>query len=195
MADTGISTGVSMGVTVDDAALRGLFWRLQDAGVRLGPAMAEIAGHLETETRHRFATGTGPDGVAWTPSRRAKRQGGQTLVDQGHLRDSVTSRSDDRSAEVGTDRAYAAIHQFGGTINRPARTVTVYRRLRGRMDRFADWRFVKRSKANYSETHQVPAYTIRMPARPFVGFGAGDMDAIRAILTDHLRAAGGGGTP
>lgn len=188
----GTPTGVSLAVTVDDKPLRGLFGRLAAAGVRLGPAMDEIAGHLETETRHRFATGTGPDGVAWTPSARAKRENGQTLVDMGHLRDSITSRSDERSAEVGTNRAYAAIHQFGGTIHMPARTVTVYRRVKDRMT-FRDWRFVRRSRANFAETHQVPAYSIDMPARPFVGVGAGDLDAIRAILTDHLRAAAGAG--
>lgn len=182
------STGVTARVTVDDARLRGLFWRLQDAGVRLGPAMEAIAGHLETETRHRFGTGRGPGGVAWTPSARAKRDNGQTLVDKGHLRDSITSRSDERSAEVGTNRAYAAIHQFGGVINRPARTVTVWRRVKDRMT-FRDWRFVKRRAANFAETHQVPAYSINMPARPFVGIDAGDMQAIGAILTDHLRAA------
>lgn len=182
-------TGARVTITVDDRGLTALFARLRAAGADLGPAMEDIAGELEETARRRFESGVGPGGVPWTPSARAIRSGGKTLVDSGQLLASITSRSSRSEAEAGTNKDYAALHQFGGTVDRPARTVTTYRRVTGKMERFADWRFVKKGKANYAEDHAVAGHKAVYPARPFLGVDAGDERRIVGILERHLARA------
>jgi phage virion morphogenesis protein len=128
-----------------------------------GPAMAEIAGLMEFETRERFETGRGPDDAPWQPSQRVLEQGGKTLVDTAALVSSITADSDSSSAVVGTNLIYAAIHQQGGTI-RPRNS----RALR---------------------TPFGPRGSVNMPARPFLGFGQREQDEIPQILADHLERA------
>lgn len=85
--------------------------------------MDEIGAALVTSTRHRFETQPSPAGRAWEPPARAQAQSGQTLVDTGRLRDSITHAPAARTVEVGTNVIYAGIHQFGGPIRRGGRQV------------------------------------------------------------------------
>lgn len=109
-----------------------------DALARLdtGPLFDEIGAHLLSETIRRFKMGLDPHFLSWQPSQRAlglrpggrQRRGrraasggrGKTLVDRGHLRDSITYvvGLDGRSVMVGTNIVYGAIHQFGGRAGR-----------------------------------------------------------------------------
>lgn len=187
-------TGASVRIDAPDLAraLAGL----RAAGADLSGLMEEIASHLEATTQRRFETEAGPGGQPWPASARAREEGGQTLTDTGRLRASITREVSADALAIGTNVVYAAIHQFGGTIQHPARTVTVYRHVKARMDQFSDWRFVKRKNANYAETHEVPAYSVDMPARPFLGIDAADETAIAGIAAEWLgRAAGGAVTP
>lgn len=61
----------------------------------------------------------------------------------------------------------AAVQEFGGSIQIPARTQTIYRRVNERTGNIDDYRFVKASKSNLAQTVQVPAHTITIPSRPF----------------------------
>jgi hypothetical protein len=62
----------------------------------------------------------------------------------------------------------AMIQEYGGTINREASTVTVYRKVNAAgTDFLKNGRFVKRKDANFSQTYDVPPYTITIPPRPF----------------------------
>ena len=62
----------------------------------------------------------------------------------------------------------AAVNEFGGTIQREAGTVTVYRKVAASGTHFLrNGRFVKRKESNWSETHAHGAYTITIPPRPF----------------------------
>lgn len=74
--------------------------------------------------RLRFRDGTGPDGEEWPVSGRVEREGGQVLVDNAILKNSLTYAValDGSSVEVGTNLVYAAIHQFGGQAGRGRRT-------------------------------------------------------------------------
>lgn len=190
-------TGARITIAIEDGGLAALFTRLRAAGADLGAAMEDIAGDLEETTRRRFESGTGPGGIAWTPSARAKKAGGKTLIDSGQLLASIVSRSSATEAEAGTNKEYAALHQFGGTVDRPARTVTTYRRVAGKMDRFRDWRFVKKGKANYAEDHAVAGHKAVYPARPFLGIDDAGERRIVGIIERHLTRAIGaaGGAP
>ncbi len=132
--------------------------------------MRAIADYMRTSTVERFDDQRAPDGTKWTPSRRAIEDGGLTLTDRGHLRQSIVAASDAATAIAGTNLIYAAIHQFGGTL-RP-RPGSGKRALR---------------------TPFGPRGSVAMPARPFLGFGPAEVAEIEAILTDHLSLALGAG--
>jgi phage virion morphogenesis protein len=149
--------------TFKDSGLEDAIARALKAGQDFSPAMEAIAAVLESSTRQRFEDGAGPTGEQWLPSQRVLEKGGQTLVDRGALRDSITRASDARSAMAGTNVIYAAIHQFGGEIRpRTARALKTRAGLRA---------------------------SVSMPARPFLGFSDDDRDAILTILSDHLQKA------
>lgn len=179
-------TGASLTVALDVQPMARLFARLAQAGVDLAEPLADIAGHLERATQRRFETNLDPAGQAWKPSRRAAKTGTRTLVLSHHLRQSITSESDATAARVGTNVPYAAIHQFGGKIKPRIQTLYVNK---ARAES-GDWRFVKRSKADFAYDVTVKEYA--MPARPFLGLGPDDHPAIADILMDHLIAAAGG---
>ncbi len=89
-----------------------------DAATDMTEAMNEIGDHLESKIPGRFETETGPDGVPWAPSIRAILEGGQTLTDQGHLRDSRTYIAGRDFVEAGLTAKYAAMLHHGGAIGR-----------------------------------------------------------------------------
>lgn len=164
--------GVSLRYTVTTDTLGPALERLTAAVIDWSPATDAIASYLVSEVAIRFEEGRGPDGAAWKPSRRAAEEGGQTLVDTGRLQDSIVGASDAVSARVGTNVIYAAIHQLGGVI-----------RAKGRAAGGADALSFGRGKAKVLRT------SVTMPARPFLGFGPGDGDAIAGYLRDHLAGA------
>ncbi len=97
---------------VDAAAQRGLEELLR-AGRDLRPAMRDIAQGLESEVEFNFAAGGRP---RWTPLKNPPehRQGGQVLQDSGQLAASVVTDHGSNFAQIGSNKEYAAIHQFGG---------------------------------------------------------------------------------
>lgn len=154
----------SAGVTLDgrirvQATLDALLRRGED----LSDLMAAIGAYGEESTVDRFEREEGPDGRAWTPSRRARVQGGQTLTDSGRLKGSIGWRADATSAEWGTNVIYAGVHQFGGTI---------------------------RAKAGGRLRFNIPGLGFRspqevvMPERPFLGVNEADETEIEALIQD-----------
>lgn len=111
-------TGIALSLTLDDVAARRTLAHLVARGENLFPLMDQIGGALAFSTQERFEHGVGPDGTPWLPSERAKAQGGQTLVDQAHLLNSITHEAAAQEVEVGSNIVYAAIHQEGGQAGR-----------------------------------------------------------------------------
>lgn len=180
-------TGASL--RIDDAQARRLLAGLEIAAGDPGELHELLAAQVEFDTQRRFETESGPDGSPWPPSLRALAEGGQTLTDTARLRQSIVSRADRRGFEVGTNLVYAAIHQFGGTIRQPERQQTMYWHQKD--GEIADWRFVKKRHANYSETHTVAAHDVTMPARPYLGVSEGDVRVLGEIAADWLAGAMG----
>lgn len=129
--------------------------------------MRGIAAIGESSTRERFVTETAPDGERWKPSIRAQVEGGRTLTRDGHLGDSITSAYTRDTAEWGTNMIYAAIHQDGGEI-RPRSAKALRFALAG--GEFATVR------------------KVTMPARPFLGLSAEDVDDILDFINERVRA-------
>lgn len=82
------------------------------------PLMEEIGEYVLSQTLLNFAQEKTPDGERWKPSRRAERDGGKTLQDRGHLRDSYAYEASRRKVDIGSNMIYAAIHHFGGKAGR-----------------------------------------------------------------------------
>lgn len=139
--------------------------RAAEAATDFTAPMRAIADYMRTAAVERFEDERGPDGQRWKPSQRALEEGGLTLTDRGHLRQSITAASDANSALAGTNLVYAAIHQFGGAIRAKGGAAGGKRALR---------------------TPFGPRGSVTMPARPFLGFGPVDVAEIEAILIDHL---------
>lgn len=158
-------------INIEAEELRDELRRLEAAGEDLSAPLDEIGGYVTAETQSRFERGHGPDGRAWPPSIRVQmHQGGQTLVDTGRLRDSITWRATRRAVTIGSNVVYAAIHQLGGRIRaRSAKALKFH--IPG-----VGWRTTA---------------AVNIPARPFLGINAGDRREIVDILRDHLAPAGG----
>lgn len=159
-------------LSLDDAsAMKGVGALLSALG-DLRPVLTEIGAELEKSTLDRFETGVGPDGTPWKPSRRALETGTQTLVESSSLRDSVHYVVDGDGVEIGAGGpagAYAAIHQFGGTIT----AKNGYLKFRLSSGGFAS---VK---------------SVDIPARPYIGLSAQDEREIPAIVGAHLARVAG----
>ncbi|TXN60894.1 phage virion morphogenesis protein [Methylobacterium sp. WL6] len=201
-------SGASIKIVVSDAEIAAGLKRLVDTGRDLRPAMDAIGGALLTSTQQRFERKAGPDGGAWAPFAPStlkrmpdRRKPPELLRDRGRLYSSLTFAAGDDSVEVGTNVVYAAIHQFGGDIVMPERQgsatfVTVRqgagvtkdgKRVGSRL-RFA--KASTRAKSKETKAFTVPAHTIRIPARPYLGISDADKAEILAILADELGEAG-----
>ena len=182
-------TGVLMKVELSDqdvalSALGDLIARTSNPT----PLFEDIGLSLVTSTQHRFDTSTSVDGSPWPPSLRVKKHGGETLILSGRLYRSITANASATGVEIGTNVVYAAIHQFGGTVNQGARHQT----LHFRTDKAGRQRFSTAKKSNRSKDVAVHAHTITMPARPFIGLDDDDDAAILKIAENWLAGQGGG---
>lgn len=79
------------------------------------PLMRMIAGSLLAETQKNFESNGRPAWLGLSPGTRKRRgAGAQPLQESGRLRASISNDHGSDFARVGSNVAYAAIHQFGG---------------------------------------------------------------------------------
>nr|DAR81641.1 MAG TPA: virion morphogenesis protein [Bacteriophage sp.] len=79
--------------------------------------MSAIAQELDTLTQDNFTRGAFGT-KKWKKSEAAKKRSGQTLLDTGTLRDSVTTETGANFARIGTNVEYAAVHHLGGNAGK-----------------------------------------------------------------------------
>lgn len=151
-----------------EAALGGLV-----AGFDNLEPLAEIFGtYLESSTIERFDTETAPDGSPWTPSIRAKQEGGQTLTDSSQLRSSIHAEAANGSVRWGSNKIYARMMNDGGTIR--AKNADKLRfRLPGGLG------FVSVDE-------------VTIPARTFLGINAEDEAELLTRAEEYAADAAGG---
>jgi phage virion morphogenesis protein len=159
------------------------------------PLMTKIAGTLYTEAMQNFASEGRP---AWVPladstkKERLSRNRGSSVIkilqDRGILVSSVSVRAGSDYAIIGAGgaaAAYAAIQQFGGTIERAPYSTRVRLRTdaKGNLLKNADHPnlavFAKDShKRARTSWHPVSSYSVTIPARPYLPFTGGPTDAV-----------------
>jgi phage virion morphogenesis protein len=162
-------------IDFEDERARQLMERLSLAG-KLRPAANEIGRTLKTSTQMRFRTQTAPDGSRWVPSKRAIREGGQTLSKTRLLRNSINYEASSSEVLVGTNKIYAPPLHFGfsGTQNYRAH------------DRQVTQVFGHKLDAPLTVRISAGSRNINLPARPIVGFSSQDRTDILDILREHV---------
>lgn len=113
-------------IEVDSQHVQAALDRLAAGASDLRPTMRKIAATLADITEENFSQQGRPRWQALAQPtlllRRQQRKDGsgkfRILQDTGSLASSVTTRHDDNSATIGSNKVYAAIHQFGGNAGR-----------------------------------------------------------------------------
>lgn len=101
---------------------------LASRGENLRPLMKNIAGIMSTATEDNFKDEGRPEkwvDLSETTKKQRQKIGkypGQILQVSGQLASSVSTAYDDNSALIGSNLAYAAIHQVGGQTGKNKKT-------------------------------------------------------------------------
>lgn len=162
---------------------------------------------LSDSARENFRRQAGPDGQPWQPLKpstiRRRTRAGQLPIrilqsnsktrGIGHsgsaLVASINFEADNDGAQIGVPEAkakYGAIHQFGGTINMPGRKGRIYRHFDPATNQFGR-RFVSKDDPDAVATDvDIPAYSVTIPARPFLGVSPDDETEIVFLAQDWL---------
>lgn len=130
---------------------------------------------LVEATQSRFERGVDPEGNAWAPLNpgyAAGKRGPGILREsgmRGGLMSSITFATSSDAVEVGTNRVYAAIHQFGGEIKPKSGDRLVFS----------------------IAAAPVFARSVTIPARPFLGFGPAEVETTLDVIEGALDRAMG----
>lgn len=150
--------------------------------------------YMQRATAEQFRSKGARSGDAWPSLSKAtlkRRRGGgvdaQPLRDTGRLYASIVSRTGDSayfltpgSLTMGSNLAYARIHQEGGDIERTTKAGSVrLRRIAGGKIRFAKRRHKRAWDVAYAGGKD---YTIHIPARPFLVVTGEDEEQIAQIF-------------
>jgi phage virion morphogenesis protein len=109
-------------IKVDDASIKRLFSKLEQKAIDKAQLTRAITGIMKRAVDDNFETQGRPD--RWAPlspvtlKQKLKKGKDKILINSNLLRRSITSYNDANTAVVGTNKPYAAIHQFGGNISR-----------------------------------------------------------------------------
>jgi phage virion morphogenesis protein len=168
-------TGARITASFDDKDLvRGLR-ALRAMAIDSVPLMRAIGVALVETTQARFDTATDPSGHPWkalNPAYAALKRGPGILREsgmRGGLQGSITFRAARGQVEVGTNKVYGAVHQFGATIKPKNAKALVFRLGAG--------------------GKMVRAKSVTIPARPYLGFGAADRGGVEDVVAGALKRA------
>ena len=106
--------------------LQGKLERLSKALENKTPLLRRIANTLQNVTEESFDKQASPFGEKWKPNAPKtlqKKRGNKILIQSGLLSQSFTQKVTGTSAQVGTNKEYAAIHQFGGKAGRNRKVI------------------------------------------------------------------------
>lgn len=186
------------GATLDfqDAQATGAINRAAAALDNPAVLLRDIGEYLLNAHAARFQAQQSPDGTPWAPlspayARRKRKRQDRILELDGHLKNTLRYLVSTTELLFGSNRVYAAIHQFGGPIDIPARSQQNYFK-QGR-DGTVGNRFVSKRKSNFAQWGSMAGYTINMPARPWLGTSTEDDAEITRIADVYLSNAISGG--
>lgn len=161
--------------------------------------MGLISGLLADAVEENFAAEGRPKWLGLsknTLKRRRESAGtGKILQRSGRLASSVVQSHDDEIARVGTNVVYAAIHQFGGSIQRHPMSGMV-RLRKGKngmlMRQEGHPHLAVFAKGGHKQVKVVKwtrsqGWTIKIPARPFLALTEADSGGIELEVSRYLQ--------
>ena len=154
------------------------------------PMLRDIGEFLLIAHDQRFASQASPDGTPWqalSPAylKRKKKNRDKILVLDGFLKNTLRYQVNNNELLFGTNRIYGAMMHFGGSIDIAARSQQAYFRQDGKTGDVGN-QFVSKRKSNFAQWVTIGAYTIQIPARPWLGISDDDNYAIAGIATRYL---------
>lgn len=167
-------------IEVHDQAVRAALDSLRRRVADMRPVLQAIGEAMHARVDKRFSTQTDPAGQRWAPNKPAtiKRKGAgkPVLTDSRALRHAIVAQVSGKTLTLSAAQPYAAIHQFGGTIERAAHSRMVRHRedaagnlLRRALGKGEGLVFAKDShKRARTRWFEVAAYSIRIPPRPYM---------------------------
>lgn len=180
------------GVTLEFDAVAALAVVNEAAAALADPApmLRDIGEYLLIAHDQRFASQASPDGTPWqalSPAylKRKKKNRDKILVLDGFLKNTLRYQVNNNELLFGTNRIYGAMMHFGGSIDIAARSQQAYFRQDGRTGDVGNT-FVSKRKSNFAQWVTIGAYTIQIPARPWLGISDDDNYAIAGIATRYL---------
>ncbi len=187
--------GISMKMSYQDAPARMLIGDVIAKTEDMTPAMQVVGEIVRSSSVRNFEAGGRP--TVWQVSKRARKEGGQTLIKSGRLRKSITIKAGRMDVVIGTNVVYARIHQLGGEITRKPYSGSVRLRTdaKGNLLR-QEGRpnlavFARRDhKRMVTKEFKSEGYTIKMPRREFLLIQEEDWMEIRAALAEHFSFTG-----
>ncbi len=177
-------TGTMMDIRIEDQGVKRLLARIQRRTHSLTPAMNIIGQIVRTSIVRNFEKEGRPQ--RWkahsetTENRRGK--GVSILREEGHLMNSIHSKAYKDRTVIGTNRVYAAVHQFGakkgsfGAFSITQQVKAHVRNVRG----------VRQNVKAHKRTREITLPFGDIPARPFMMVQTEDWDEIRESLSDYL---------
>jgi phage virion morphogenesis protein len=157
-------TGARIVSAFDDKTVLAAFTRLREVTTVSQGLMRAIGVGLVMTTQARFDREEDPDGNAWAPllpAYAAIKRGPGILREsgmRGGLQGSITFEAGHNTVTVGSNKIYAAIHQFGGKIVPKSAKALVFKLGAG--------------------GGVVRVQSVTIPARPYLGFGAAEIDMV-----------------
>lgn len=189
-------------IRVDDKATQAALQALRQRLANPGPVLKDVGEDIVQRTKARFRAQAGPDGQTWKPKR--VKDGRPTLHgESGTLRRQIVWQVAGDTLTVKATAQYAAIHQFGGAIPRQARQVEVRHRTNAKGELLRTQAFNGKGLIFAKKTHKraltryfdARAYTINMPARPYLPVRAdgtlypAELKLIQTQIEDWLKQA------
>jgi phage virion morphogenesis protein len=164
--------------SIDESEVVARLVRIGSRGKDLTPVTKSFGDYLIRETVTRFEQERDPDGAAWeplSPLTLAFKKNTGILTETTDLRNSFSRKANRMSVKVGSDRPYAAVHQFG--LKRALNISAHRRKVKSRSRKGVQ------SGVAFVRAHE---RKVSIPARPFLGFTAQDEKELAALLNDHL---------
>lgn len=166
---------------------------------RVLPVVAQMA---VSDVKKNFAGGHAPNGAPWKALAHGRPSGGSAkpLRDKGLLMASVTGRAITDGVAVGSNLAYARLHNEGGTVTAKrtkflAIPLTKEVSRAGSPRRFPSKLVSVIGKGGKSGVlidpvknvaHYALTKSVRIPKREFLGFSAGLLNRVGRLVADEI---------
>lgn len=183
-------SGVTLTFNAQDALSK--LWDARAEMMRPAPLLERMGERLLVFHQKRFQEQKSPEGIEWAALkprylRRKRRNKDKILTLDGHLQNTLHWQVNADELLFGTNRVYGAIHQFGGTIEIAARSQQAYYRQK-KNGRIAN-EFVRKDKSNFAQWHTIPAYKIKIEARPWLGVSKSEGETLIDMAKNYLQGA------